>query len=144
MCRIGYTDWMPMRRSLIAVLMVLWLPLQGFAAVAMPFCKHAMHGTQSIAPGHGHPGQQAVAEHAHHRAAATSEHGTPPSPHTHGSVGLDCNDCGACHLACAPAVLPAQKDLLVVSGEHYPEVSPSVPPLFIPEQHKRPPLAAVV
>jgi len=122
--------------------MVLWLPLQGFAAVAMPFCKHAMHGMASIGAGNGHAGQQTVAQHAHHRPGITTD-GATPGTHHQGSVGLDCNDCGACHLACAPAVLPAQRDLVAMGGKHYTPVSPSIPPLFVPEQHKRPPLAAI-
>lgn len=133
---------MSRRRSLIAVLIVLWLPLQGFAAVTMPFCKHAMHGPQSIVAGDGHLGEQAVADHAHHRAAVTADDAAPGTHHQ-GSIGLDCNDCGACHLACAPAVLPAQPAVLAVGGEHYTPVSPSFPPLFVPEQRNRPPLAAV-
>jgi hypothetical protein len=118
--------------------MVLWLPLQGFAAVAMPFCKHAMHATQSISPAHVHPGQQAAAHHPHHLGAAASG-----NIHHPGSAALDCSDCGACHLACAPAVLSAQRDLLASGGERYTPVSSSVPLPFIPERHQRPPLAAV-
>ena len=108
----------------------------------MPFCKHAMHGMESIASGDGHTGQQAVSDHAHHHAALTTDGATPGTHHL-GSVGLDCNDCGACHLACAPAVLPAQRDLVAMGGKHYTPVSPSIPPLFVPERRKRPPLAAV-
>jgi hypothetical protein len=137
-----------MRRSLIAVLLILWLPLQGFAAVAMPFCKHAMHGTQTTLS-HAHPAQQAVAGHAHHGTMVatengpTTENGSPSSAHHQSSAGLDCSDCGACHLACAPAVLPAQRDVLAVGGEHYNPASPSLPSLFNPERHQRPPLATV-
>jgi hypothetical protein len=39
-------------------------------------------------------------------------------------------------------VLPAQRDVLAAGGEHYTPVSPSFPPLFVPEQRKPPPLAA--
>jgi hypothetical protein len=36
-------------------------------------------------------------------------------------------------------VLPAQRDVLAAGGEHYTPVSPSFPPLFVPEQRKPPP-----
>ena len=46
-----YTCDMRCSRLMLTVLMILWLPLQGFAAVAMPFCKHALHapGSESVA-----------------------------------------------------------------------------------------------
>jgi hypothetical protein len=132
---------MKLRRTLLALLMILWLPVQGYAAIAMPFCEHAMHAASA---GHasmqgGGPGNDAL-EHAHHGAVWSSEHASPTGPDHH-STAVDCNDCGACHLACSPAAPPVQHELAPAQRERFALVSPALPPLFVPEQPKRPPLA---
>ncbi len=38
----AYTGVMNRWRSILSVVIALWLPLQGYAAVAMPFCQHRM------------------------------------------------------------------------------------------------------
>jgi len=119
-------------RSTIALLMILWLPLHGFAAVAMPFCQHANASGNAAEPHAQHGG------HDHHQAATAS-----PTGAQHASSGLlACNDCGACHLACTPAA--PSSALAVDSGATYAysERSAALPPLFIPEQPHHPPLFA--
>jgi hypothetical protein len=136
---------MKLRRTLLALLMILWLPVQGYAAIAMPFCEHAMHGAPvghiSVAAVQG-VGDGNTRDHAHHSAVSSSEHASPAGNH-HDSPAADCNDCGACHLACSPAVPPVRHDLAPAQRERFALASPAVPPLFVPEQPKRPPLAAV-
>jgi hypothetical protein len=116
-----------MRFRSVALFLLLWLPLQSWAGVAMPFCKHAMHGnTQSMSPAQAHPDG-----HAHH----------PAPPAGHSDADTACNDCGACHLACAPALpmpdvafwMPACSTQCTLSALSF--------SLFDPEQSKRPPIA---
>jgi hypothetical protein len=135
---------MKSRRTFLALLLMFWLPIQGYAAIAMPFCKHATQGT---GVGHTSAFTQHVfkhgdaTNHAHH-GVASAEHELPPGTHHH-SGALDCNDCGACHLACSPALPPVEHELATAQRERFISVSPSLPPLFVPEQPKRPPLSTV-
>jgi hypothetical protein len=136
---------MKLRRTLLALLMILWLPVQGYAAIAMPFCQHAMHGAPvghiPVAAAQG-VGDGNTPDHAHHSAVSSSEHASPAGNH-HDSPAADCNDCGVCHLACSPAVSPVQYALAPAQRERFALISPAAPPLFIPEQPKRPPLGTV-
>jgi ferredoxin len=124
-----------MRRVRIFVigLLMLWLPLQAVAAVSMPFCPHS--GTAGVA-------QTSV--HAHHQ----HEDSTPVSGH-HGSQRGDqhppagaleqCNNCGACNLACAPAVPVSAVLLSGTAITVQPDFSAHSPALFIPDQPQPPP-----
>ena len=129
-------------RLTVAWFLLLWLPLQAVAAITMPFCAHA-------APGHASGHAMAAQSHREHHAVdrpISSRSGE--SGHHHGKGGgsfpMNCNDCGACHLACSPT---APRDVVVVAdqgpGAVYAEFSPTLPPLFVPEQRKRPPLVAI-
>ena len=120
-----------MCRSIVFMLL-LWLPLQGLAALTMPFCRHALDaGAQQAAHG------QADAEHAHH------DHGTPTDQPRPGDQqgGLSCNDCGACHLACAAVMLPAPVlgTLAAVAGRLH-AAPPLAPPAFVLDRPYPPPL----
>lgn len=119
-------------RSIIALLMMLWLPLQGFTAVAMPFCEHAMHGSAAT-----ESGADAHAGHGHHT-------GNPPTTDAHhigGGALFACNDCGVCHLACTPAAPSSTPGVDSDCTYAYSQRAPARPPLFIPEQPKHPPLS---
>jgi hypothetical protein len=128
--------------------MILWLPLQGFAALAMPFCKHGFHlsapahmtaeAQVHAGPQHAHHGEQSSSDsHQHHAAhAGTHDHDGPPS-------GLACNDCGVCHLACSPAAPTSPCTVETVGTQSFTPFSATLPPLFVPKQRHRPPLAAV-
>jgi hypothetical protein len=122
-------------RAMTALLMILWLPLQGFAAVAMPFCQHAMQGrTAGTAVADPHARHAA---HQHHQPTSAKD---AQPPHDSGAL-FACNDCGVCHLACTPA---APLSVLCMNSDAtyaYSERIPALPPLFIPEQLHRPPLA---
>lgn len=80
-------------RRLLAVLLLLWMPLQGIAAVTMPFCAHALSGHAGAIEAAG------AADHGAQRSEHSAHHHSD-EPHD----GLACNDCGACNLACAPAI----------------------------------------
>lgn len=100
-----------MIRRCFALLFAFWLPLQGLAAVAMPFCAGIeAPAAADQAPGHGPQHDRHDVRHDGH------DHG-----HDHGGragddaghAGLDfsgCDRCGLCHMACAypvPAVAAA-------------------------------------
>jgi len=134
-------------RTVVTALMLLWLPLQGLAAVAMPFCKHGLKlsaPAQTTAeahvhahPQHAHSGELGSSNlHQHHAAHGT--HGDYDS-----SSGLACNDCGACHLACSPTAPTSRSAANSVGTQTFTPISPTLPPIFIPELDHRPPLAAI-
>lgn len=107
-------------------IMLLWLPLQGYAALSMPFCQdthhhHAMSGTQDsdgdCCPGEEHDG--------HHTKALT------------------CDDCSFCHLCTQGALFfnlpPVADNVTKVEPSH----STTAFKLYFPEQPQRPPLARI-
>ena len=107
-------------RRLVLILVMLWLPLQGMAAVVMPFCKQA----------HLDPSGHAV---GHHDQQAEDQHQSP-APHA-------CDDCDICHLACAPGV-PCEAALTIaLPATEHATSEPWGQPRFIPDQPQRPPLA---
>lgn len=119
--------------------MALWLPMQGYAAVVMPFCQHSLAGNQSHA---GHEGTAAQPHEGHtHHHAENSGAGTPQA-HTGHASGLACNDCGACHLACSPAIAAAVTLQVRVEASVYEPVPAVTVHLFYPEQPLHPPLTA--
>ena len=69
-------------KSLLLILIALWLPIQAAAAVTMPFCRHA---------------PEPVA------AAATHCHEQLVEPVAAGDI--DCDNCSMCHLASAGFLL---------------------------------------
>jgi hypothetical protein len=106
-----------------------WLPVQAIAATAMPFCRHgeahrAMPAVVAV-------GAEAGMEHcALHGAPAPADH------------GLNCDDCGFCHLSGAsfltavgqaPAARPASRDF-----QAWPELAPASiilePPRYPPKR----------
>jgi hypothetical protein len=120
-------------RSTIALLMMLWLPLQGFAAVAMPFCQHAMQGTMA--------GAQLDARHAAHQHHQPGAMDSSQPTHSGGAL-FACNDCGVCHLACTPAAPSSVLRMNSDATYAYTDRIPALPSLFIPEQLHPPPLTA--
>jgi hypothetical protein len=122
-----------MRRSIVFLLM-LWLPLQGLAALTMPFCRHALDaGAEQVTHA------LTDAEHAHHAHDHRTPADQPPSD-DHQS-GLSCNDCGACQLACAAMMLPSPVlgTLAAVAGPLH-VAPPLAPPAFVLDQPYPPPL----
>jgi hypothetical protein len=130
-------------KSLLVVLIALWLPVQGYGAVAMPFCKH---GTQAPAAMAGHDVDHAAHAHSGHGAGTDHRHagahhdGSQPATGEH--AGLACNDCGACHLACAPAISALGLVSATIGGNVFEPVPAISPHDFYPERLQRPPLPA--
>jgi hypothetical protein len=92
-------------RSLLVLLLVLALPVQGVLAATRALCvAHAAGGPQQPVQGapdcHGHGGAPA-------EAAAG---GTPvPAPAVDGAEPGDHAGCGACSACCAAAAMPARE-----------------------------------
>ena len=124
-----------MLRRLVLAVLLMWLPLQGLAALTMPFCRHApgtaagdvvaQHGSAADHAGHAH----------HHDASGAAQEPVQPA------MSLTCNDCGACHLACAAAMLPAPVMRAAAPASGGPDPAPAIAPLaHVPDQPNPPPL----
>lgn len=113
-------------RNLILGFLLLWLPLQGFAAFGMTFCRHdhTPPAVQAVMPGN----------HADHDCGhdQDSPSASPQTP---------CDNCGDCHLGGAPALLTAPAGLGHDAGFSFKFVFDMHYPLFFPEQPQRPPLS---
>ena len=134
-------------KKLVIVFVALWLPLQGYGAVAMPFCAHGpsmpdSSATMSVhleahADGGGH-----VAARTHDHAASHDTHSSDKSSHKH--AGLGCNDCGACQLACAPLIFSTLPQFHSIASPVYDPTPIASLTSISPEQLQRPPVPAFV
>lgn len=113
-------------RNLILGFLLLWLPLQGFAAAGMASCRHD----------HTPPAAQAEA-HVHHAGHDCGHDQDSPSA----STQVPCDDCGYCHLGGAPALPSTPVGLGDDAGFSFKFVFDTHFPPFFPEQPQRPPLA---
>lgn len=143
-------------RSAVVAFLVLWLPLQSAAALAMPFCVHMLAGgmVRGLAKdGASAQGHAAAAHDGHHDAKSEGAHAPG---HPHGGDGMAtvghvadatahasvlCDDYGLCHLACASALTGSQAHFMPL-----PAISPVLmsPVNFLshtPPLLQRPPLA---
>lgn len=126
--------------------MSLWLPLQGVAAVVMPFCQHSLaagqgenasmldHTTMHAAPiEHGES-----MGHGAHQSQASQQHGGDTQ-----NLLSACDDCGHCNLSCA-STLPSTQ--IQAATPIQVAVAPySILPALagvIPHRLNRPPLLA--
>lgn len=116
-------------RKLLAIVLLLALPLQGLAAVLMPF--HCLPDAQQTSA-------NAVAQ--HHDESVAHEHATSAPATAQHDGGSSGNETG--NFCCSPvytgapsvAVLPAPDTSFVTVNQ----IS-TAPPLFFPEQLLRPP-----
>ena len=127
--------------------MALWLPTQGYGAVAMPFCQHSM-AMPSVQPSDaeqsrhhhdGHPGHMSQTDTTDNSA------GLSKANHVSGDVAgkLGCDNCGACHLACSPVISTIAPVYLFVGISALESAPADAPTFFYPEQLQRPPLSAL-
>ena len=137
-------------RSILSVLIALWLPLQGYAAVAMPFCQHRMaaasaHPGIADHSGHHHDGHSDLTRsHAQGSTSQSADAGSPQIAVMGEASGLACNNCGACHLACAPAIVALVSVPLLIAGSVLESAPADSLQFFYPEQTQRPPLPALL
>jgi hypothetical protein len=119
--------------------MTMWLPLQGVAAVVMPFCKHSLAGST------GAVDERQGAAHEHHPAARAGHEGMAhdDSPGLAPAI-VACDDCGQCHLSCAftlPSPGLASTDSASFAA---PSFTPALPHGTAPHPLHRPPLPALI
>ena len=131
-------------RSILSVLIALWLPVQGYGAITMPFCEHGL-GVAANATKSGHSWDHSVA-HPGHGAAVQDHHTADHSVHSNTATDkgstLACNNCGACHLACSPLLLSGPAVFALAEAAVF-ETKPAQSfRSFSPEQLQRPPLPA--
>lgn len=145
---VAYTQSMNRWKTILSVLIALWLPLQGYTAVAMPFCQHRMapastYGETADHSQHHHDGHSSHMTHADapNDSAAISHANHVGSDNT---GGLGCNNCGACHLACAPAISAVVPVYLSIGNAVLESAPADAPRFFYPEQLQRPPLSALL
>ncbi len=104
-----------------------WLPLQAIAATAMPYCRH----------GEAHRAMLAMAAEDHMDHCGM--HGVP-APVDH---GLNCDNCGFCHLASAGFMAPATPVAAALSIYRDFQPSPELAPAgIVPEPPRYPPKRA--
>jgi hypothetical protein len=113
-------------RKFILGFLLLWLPLQGFAATGMSFCRH-----DHTPP----PAMQIGMHHDHHGGDCSHGQDTPSA-----SSQTPCDDCGYCHLGGAPALLPTFFGFNDTARFSFEFIFDSHLSLFFPEQPQRPPL----
>lgn len=116
-----------MPRRLIALLLMLWFPLQGWAAAAMPLCMHGSAQLEAAA---------AVADGGEHCQHHTAE--TPAE-----TAAAQCDHCAACHLAHTPALSPQPLLMGFDAPVQRAESGLVFYYLIFPEQPQRPPLDLV-
>lgn len=126
-------------KTLLVLLMSLWLPLQGVAAVVMPFCQHSLAaGQSSMLEGEHATAHGDMMDHSAHQE-------TTPSQQHDGSQYLltACDDCGHCNLSCA-STLPSTQLQAVTSVQVAVAPYSILPALagVVPHRLNRPPLLA--
>ena len=147
-----YTGFIMGWKKIVIVFIALWLPLQGYGAVAMPFCDHGPSMPDSsaavFAHSDAHDGSQGhVAKPAHDHANhdhATSHDSSRPDKSSQKHAGLGCNDCGPCQLACAPLIFSTAPHLSSAGSPVYDPLPIASLISFSPEQLQRPPVPAFV
>lgn len=111
-------------RLLPVFVAALWLPFQAVAATAMPFCRHGDVQTAPVPA-------DAVVGHCHLQEQA------PPAP---ADRGLNCDDCGACHLLAAGFIPTAERAPAIVAvAQDYRAEVPLAPASATPEPPRQPP-----
>ena len=125
-------------RALLVLLMSLWLPLQGVAAVVMPFCQHSLAAGQADETPAGHAGAHGdTMDHSAHQAMSAQQTDSVQNLLT------ACDDCGHCNLSCA-STLPSAALLAAMPVQVSVAAFPVLPVLagVVPHRLNRPPLLA--
>jgi hypothetical protein len=118
-------------RNFILGFLLLWLPLQGFAAASMSYCRHEHSPPPALHAGmHEQHGQHGGHDCGHDQNSSASS-----------SSHILCDDCGFCHLGAAPALLSTPVALSNEAGFSFKFSFDTRFSLFFPEQPQRPPHA---
>lgn len=120
-------------RKSIVLLLLLWLPLQGFAASGMAGCRHEQMQPEH----HMMQGMHGCC----HEQMQTAEHSSQPDQHQH-HHGANCDDCGYCHLSSFTAIPAVAAVFAAAPVTRFTSFDIVHPASHIPEQPQRPPLTA--
>lgn len=115
-------------RNLILVFIMLWLPLQGFAATSMSVCQRNMQPAQAAQHDMLHAAHDAGGEHHDH-------------DHHPATGDLSCDNCAMCHMCGAMGIPAVTASLNIKPASH---IHTPVPARFSQvylAQPQRPPLA---
>jgi hypothetical protein len=130
-------------RIFLLWLLVLALPVQGFAAAVRLSCGTTHHhGFSALAVHHAHSHSSVFGDHQphfKHEHSALASSGSDPSSSSHQVSASTCSDCAAC---CAGAViLPAVLNWAPMHASSIALVMSPSPPYsgYFPERLKRPP-----
>lgn len=136
----GYTVPMSRLNTLIVLVLSLWLPVQGMAAVVMPFCKHSMVADESMMHEAHRPPVQGVND--HHGHSAEHAHAMPSGSDAASATLNACDDCGQCALSAASALPVAGLPTATIVATAPPDsFLPALAGTF-PNRLNRPPLLA--
>lgn len=142
-----YLGSMSRWKKLVIVFIALWLPLQGYGAVAMPFCDHGPAMPDSFAAvsaqADAHEGDRGHSVNPAHDHAANHD-STSLDKSSHEQAGLGCSDCGPCQLACAPLIFSGVPHITSTGSPVYDPTPVASLTSISPEQIQRPPLPAFV
>lgn len=118
-------------RKLILVFVMLWLPLQGFAATNMSICQHQEQTVQQV-------------QHAMMHAAHDGGHTHPGIDQHPAKSDLSCDNCAMCHM-CSAMGIPAVAAAFNIKSTSPVVISTSTGfSLVFPELPQRPPLVRAV
>ena len=124
-------------RKLLLICLMLWLPLQGYAAATMPFCQHNAPKSQ---------GQHAQHQMSQQAQAQAQNDQDPHAGHAQhqGKNNTACDNCSLCHM-CGAMALPSFAAQVPVKPTQFFNISSqaSFSPLFL-AQPQRPPLVQSV
>ena len=130
-------------KTFVIVFMAFWLPLQGYAAVAMPFCERNPVTRNSTGATDAHVGHVPTSQ----KVGAAGAHANHAGIHADEPKGkhktLGCNGCSPCHLACAPTIAVAPLPMIVVGTPTYDPPFDVAMTSVSPKRLQRPPRPAL-
>lgn len=142
-------------RRLIAILLMLWFPVQGWAAFATPLCQHAasmamakpaqmesvmMKSAEMFSPVEA---EGAVMDHCQQHAAQPAAQANAQTNAQPADDMAQCDHFGACHLAHTPMLTPQAMSLPCAAPAQRAENAATFYYQLFPEQPQRPPLPLV-
>ncbi|MEQ1592092.1 MAG: DUF2946 family protein [Thiobacillaceae bacterium] len=113
-------------RRFVVILLLLWFPVQSWAAMAMPLCRHAHIQTQTM--------NQV-------QPTACHESGSPAHHPVSGHPVFNCDDCGLCHLTQTSSVTTVLTGQAIPPLREVPHYLASAHRIVSPELPFRPPRA---
>jgi len=117
-------------RSIFLILIILWIPLQGAFAAALPLCSHEKNTTHNL------NSTATIIIDAHHQITFPEQ----PIDH-HMTSDPECEINTLCHASCSTVMISVRSTATPSHIASYTVSLISKSSSFIPEQLQRPPLA---